>query len=779
MATIINEPTTRYFHDYHPPKDATNYDDAPEMPLDSDDGGMSENMVTTTTHISSNKAEIHQTDKNTKKRKVYQWNTKNTSFIELHKDLKKLGVENNKFFLRIYDETLMNVDPYSMVLPFETQVRVFVECIRNPWYFLREVCRIPVDGKPICPGGGAPFKLDRNNLATWYLFLNGLDHYSSKPRQRGKTQDALAKLNYAYHFGCVATTIMLGNKDFTLNKMNLSRLKTQRDLLPLYLQMKTSFNTETMKFEKEQNNVLSMGNPINHNKIQLLPSASTSDKAKSVGRGFTTALIMYDEFDWMKFNMEILYASSPAHRSAADNAKKNGSLYGRIFTSTPGNMDSAEGQDAEKLINGSTEEDFHGKPMLHWKDKYFDMPIGQLRSIATGKSYNGIIFVEHSWQQLKCSREWYKDSCRGVNYDPEQIAREILLKRLRGSGRSPFKRTQLMTLINLQESHIEEVDYSENLTPFLIYEKLNRKTPYLIGIDPAEGLKGDNLAFVMISPYTEKVVAEFKSSYVKQSKFANMLVRFMDAFCPRALIVIENNRGRELINRLLETKYANQLWFDEDKLDKREVINPKEFNPEQERAIGWNTGPKTRRYLMATLEDIVVEDPGIANSKYVVEDICALERVNGTIKAAPGKHDDVALAFAIVHTVYRQSTNLARWGIFPGMKEAPVVDKNSPEYKRSLLESLRDILPPDVAALFNSGVKKTAMHDQEKFVADIEKEAARMHLKDVDRHMMADDNFIDDAMLDNPDLFEEAMGEEFFERATYNPDADFDLNNFI
>ena len=121
--------------------------------------------------------------KKVSKKKFYDFKTKNKSFLELYQDLYKLGVKNNKFFLRLYDTDLQGVDVYSPVLPKETQIKIFIECLINPWYWLREVLRIPVDGLPIEVAGGTAYRIDRNNAACWYLFLNGIDHYQSKPRQ--------------------------------------------------------------------------------------------------------------------------------------------------------------------------------------------------------------------------------------------------------------------------------------------------------------------------------------------------------------------------------------------------------------------------------------------------------------------------------------------------------------------------------------------------------------------------------------------------------------------
>lgn len=778
MATILNTATdTNIFHDYHPSHEDTTHRYAPPMNLSSDAGSMPDSLEeSATTIIRTSKLEDK---RNIKRKKIYQWNTKNKSFIEVHNDLKKLGVENNKFFLRLYDETLMNVDPYGLILPPEIQARIFLECVRNPWYFLREICRIPVDGMPICPGGGAPFKADRNNIATWYCFINGIDHYSSKPRQKGKTQDALAKCNYAYHFGSLSSTILLANRDFTLNKMNLSRIKTQRDLLPAYLQMKVSINTETNKIDKEQSNVLSMGNPINHNKIQLLPSANQDGKAQGVGRGYTAAILMYDEFDWMANNIAVKDATAFTYRTAADVAKENGSMYGRIFTSTPGNMDTKEGQAAEMFINGKDEDGVHTPPMLKWEDKYFDIPIQKLKQIVCSKSYNRIIFIEHSWMQLKCSNDWYEKACNDVGFDPEQIAREILLKRLRGSKRSPFTRQQLMTLLNGVDTPIENIDLSDNLTPIHVYEKLNKKTPYVIAIDPAEGLSGDNMAMVLINPYTEKVAAEFASPDINQTRMSKLLVNFMSKYCPRGMLVIENNRGRELINNMMLTKFASNIWYDIDKLDKKETINTRDINFDQERALGWNTGTSSRSLVMGVIEDIVKNEPDKANGKLVVDDICALERNprSNKVAAANGKHDDLVMAFGIGHTVLRSSNNLDNWGIIRGMRPPVDIDPSDPMYKKNALMSLIENAPDEIRKILLGGMKKNQDSDINKARNDTIKEAVLLDTHEKLRRTQYDEDA--DIDIDNPDILEEALMDQWNRMATYNPDSSFDMSDYF
>lgn len=693
MANIVNGDTVglKIFYDFHPDS-ATQTEDEYNITIPEvspDGGGLHSD-------ISDNMNTIVSAAKSQRYKRGYQWNTTNKSFLELHKDLKTLGVQNNKFFLALYDKSLDGIDPYSPVMPLEMQARIFRECVINPWYFLREIARVPEDGKPIAPGGGTQFQIDRNSAATWYLFLNGIDHFSSKPRQCGKTVDAIAKINYAYHFGALSASITFGNKDSTLNKMNLSRLKAQRDLLPLWLQMKTSIDTTTMKVLKGTENVTSMKNPVTKNTIILLPTANTESRADGLGRGFTSSIQFWDEFEWMPYNTRIIDTSVFAYNTASDNAKKNMSLYGRIFTSTPGNLDSRDGQTADSFIRG----DEASRPMLIWKDKMFDMPINKLIEQVKSKSYNGIVFVEHGWKELKKSNEWYEKACRGVRYNAEQIAREILLMRLRGTSKSPFRRTDIMALINNIHEPVDSVDYSDNSCPIYFYEKLDRRTRYIMSIDPAEGLSGDNMAMVLINPYTEHIAAEFKSPYIHQGKMGKLVVNFMRKYCPKSLIIVENNRGRELIHALQESPYSDRLWYDIDKLEGKDMVNDT-MESRAQRALGFNTSPKSRPLLFNLLEYMVAEENEKIYGKNVVDDICALERnpVTGKISAAQGKHDDMIMAYLIGLYVFRNASNLEDWGLYHGMR-APSGAPDTPEATVDKIKELASLLPPEIRNIF-------------------------------------------------------------------------------
>ena len=600
--------------------------------------------------------------KKVSKRKFYDFKTKNKSFLDLYQDLYRMGIKNNKFFLRLYDTDLQGVDVYSTVLPKEIQIKIFIECLINPWYWLREVLRIPVDGLPIEVGGGIQYKIDRNNAACWYLFLNGIDHYQSKPRQQGKTQDCVAKFNYAYHFGNMASTSLFFNKDQDQANMNLYRLKCQRDMMPSWLQMRAVV-TDSGKFDKGIDNTKSIRNPVNGNTIMTMGKATSKESAMKLGRGATAALQYLDEFDFIPYQLEIMNAASFAYSTAARNAENNGSLFGRILSSTPGDLDMRDGAAATEYVNR----------MLKWEDKMFDEPIDKLKKIINGPSYNRFVFVEHSWRQLKLPMSWYEKQCGLVNYNMEVIMREIELKRIHGSSNSPFKRSDLMYLMNHQKEPIEKIDYSKNLCPIMIYEKIKMNKVYILSVDPSEGLAQDNNSFSLINPSTQKNAAEFKSPYISQPDLCRLLCKFLDDYCPKSMIIIESNKGRELINCFLETKYRYQLYYDDGKLgdqviEKTDPYGALKREAMQRRAYGVWTGSNRSQYY-AILENIMEERKDILLTPYLVEDVCSLIRKpNGRVEAGPGLHDDNVMSYLIGMFVYLHSPyeKLEQYGIRRG-----------------------------------------------------------------------------------------------------------------
>ena len=121
--------------------------------------------------------------------------TKNESFLKISALLEEKGVKNNKFMLALFDPTLADVDPRDPNLTEMQQARVLAEIVKSPWYFLREVVRVPVSG------GQVPYELHLGNLFLTWCMMSNINCYLLLPRQNYKTVSACAMYLWMYGFG--------------------------------------------------------------------------------------------------------------------------------------------------------------------------------------------------------------------------------------------------------------------------------------------------------------------------------------------------------------------------------------------------------------------------------------------------------------------------------------------------------------------------------------------------------------------------------------------------
>ena len=232
---------------------------------------------------------------------LFDYDTSNVSFIAMASILHKKGIENYNFFLKLYDEDLIGVDPYDENLSMEMKYKIIIECRRNFWYFVREVMRIP---------GVGHFVLHRGNLATAWSLLNNINIYLILPRQHGKTWLVLAYALWVFNFGSDHTKMMFMNKQLKDSQENLKRLREAREELPEYLRLKSG-EDEKGKMKDFTDNVNTIKNGL-HNEIVTSSSARNPQQAENVGRGLTLPFVWFDELAFLAFNQIIYTAMAPA-----------------------------------------------------------------------------------------------------------------------------------------------------------------------------------------------------------------------------------------------------------------------------------------------------------------------------------------------------------------------------------------------------------------------------------------------------------------------------------
>lgn len=232
----------------------------------------------------------------TKKQKVkvyYHTTTENISFLKIHMMLKELGIKNNKFFLKLYDKDLANVDPYDPNLSLKMQAKIMREVRINFWYFIREVIRIKV------PGGIKRYELHRGNLALSWCLTKNINTAIILPRQNYKTISACAFYTWVYNFSTNNSQLAMSNKLTEDAQLNIRRLNDMIEELPHYLQLRDPVN--------DINNIKRIYSSTTRNEVKAISAANDPVKADNLGRGNTMPMQWYDEFAFARY-IDIIYA---------------------------------------------------------------------------------------------------------------------------------------------------------------------------------------------------------------------------------------------------------------------------------------------------------------------------------------------------------------------------------------------------------------------------------------------------------------------------------------
>lgn len=611
---------------------------------------------------------------------IYDVNTKNISFIQTSVDLERLGIQNNKFMLKLYDSSLVGVDPHSLDLTDEQRQRIILESVVNPWYFVRECVRIPHQGTT-----GIPFMLHRANLASLYLFFNNIDNYLTIPRQKGKTVAAVTGTLWAYLLGTSNSQIMYINKDLEAANDNLQKLKEYRDSLPEYMRSKEAIDTEG-NIIKGRDNVKSITNPINKNSIVTKPSARSIEAASKIGRGNSQPIQYFDEVEFTPFIATILKASGPAFKTASENASMNNAPYGRIFTSTPGDLDTQSGQDALQILKGCG----------RWTEKMYDMTRKQLHEYVEVNAENGIIYIEYDYKQLGEGEKWLNQMSKLLLYVRTDIKREIHLQRIHGSNSNPFSPEDIDALYDLMQKPIREVVINDKFR-LDFYDKIDKSKIYVAGVDCSMGVGLDNNAITFVDPDTNKPVAEFKSPYVGPVDFRKFIMEAVTTYMPRTILCIEKNMGGYvLVDELLHTHLKNNIYYervsDITKTHDKSIQRGQVYEAMQRRYQGVATTGKSRELMMHILTTQMIDQKELFVTQNITKDISGLVRKNNRIDHGPGSHDDSLMSYLIARYVIDHGKNLHSYGYVPGVNRVKKIQKEKAydELLDELPEELRD-----------------------------------------------------------------------------------------
>lgn len=609
----------------------------------------------------------------------YHMSTTNKSFLEVSQYLADSGIEHNRFMLVLLDPDLARINPHDPTLSTMMKTKVLRECLYNPWYFFREVVRIPDSGQ----ASGVKFELSRGNLALLFCLIMNINTFLEMPRQTGKTISSLCWYLYLFNFGTSNAEMSFLNKKLDDSKLNLQRIRQIRDLLPSYLKMDQAFAPDGSKI-KSKNNVETLQHPVNNNRIRTVASARNKVAAASLMRGRTTPIIYIDEYAFIQYNSIIYTNMVPAFNTASNNARRNGSPYGMLVTTTPGLLTTDEGIEAFSMKESATP----------FSERWYDLSADQIRDIINSNTNSNFVYIKYNYQQLGKSEEWFKELCITMRKDWDAIRREVLLEWSNSTENSPFRAEDLDTIKGLLRQPINTV-LLLNKYELKVYEKLNMKYPAMIGVDVSGGYQRDSSAITIVDSYSTRVTAELNSNFISTPELAMVIYEIVSKWLPNAVVNIERNGGfgSSVIARLLQTSIRKNLFYTiKDKVVEERIVGSAIHRKTQKTKVyGSDSTKAEREQLMEILRDRVEYHKDKIISPTIYEELCGLEvKKNGKIEHSSNTHDDQIFSWLWALYIYYNGGDLMNnWGI---TKRVLRTDSDIDEAVYDINENTEDIV---------------------------------------------------------------------------------------
>lgn len=616
---------------------------------------------------------------------IIDTDTKNKSFLDMCYILEDMGVQNNLWPLALHNPALVGVDAHDHSnLTFEMKGAITRELKENPWYWFREVGRIPVQGA-LAP---IQVRANRANLALWWCYFNHMTTFLILPRQSGKSVGLALLDRYLMSFGLVHSSIHLLTKSDDLRRNDVMRLKEYEDILPPYLQRTVP--------RKDPNNQEYIYLSALENKYETHVPRSDEKSAYKVGRGFTSANIRIDEFayiPWLKATLTTIISTTNA---AFKDAEANNAHHGIILSTTAGKKDDRDGKFAYKILTDS----------FPFTDLIYDAVNAEdLRKMITANSSNGYaINCTFGHRQVGVSDEQHYDNIVKAMITGEESDRDYFNIWTSGGSGSPLTVAQLDAMrLNQREDFVAEVDPKMRyLTRWYVSlktrDQLMEEGNIALGIDTSEGHGKDDIAMQYIDLTTLEVIGTTDCNMTNIIEYAIWLFSQLMRW-PKLVAIIERkstgiaiidqllllfklngqNAFKRLFNRIVQDPEKHKEVLEE--IRRANKCTLADMYVQYKAAFGFSTsgqGEHARSTLYGdVLQKAVRYSLDRINDVKTIDQILALEIINNRVDHPKGGKDDCVVAWLLPHWLAQYGQNLGYYGIDQGMLMSSTMEQKS------------------------------------------------------------------------------------------------------
>lgn len=604
---------------------------------------------------------LHDSDIDAYPGAIFDIHTSNTSFVRYVALLRKMGVKNAYFCLALIHPELQGVDPHDPNLDNMTKIKIWQECTENPWYFIREVIRIKA-------GDMIPYIANRGNMALMWLFLNHIDLFLIQPRQTGKSVGADCLMLWLIYFGCYNIEIQLITKDANLRTTNVNRMKAMRDGIPQYLVVFNKSdpdNTETIGYEARKMLYTAK-----------VPRASVID-AEKVGRGATSEILQFDEAPFINHIGTTLPSALGSSTKARENAKRNGTPYGILFTTTAGKIDSRDGRFVYDLLQGAAS----------WNERYMDAGSQEALEQMIMDNSTGdapLMNVTLSHRQLGYTDEWLWETMARNKAYGEIAERDYMNRWTNGTGSNPID-GKTLERVTKSEREPDWVELSKEgymvrwYIPKDRIESFMSTRRFILGLDTSDAIGRDGIDMVMIDTRTLAVVASGTFNRTSIYRWISFLGAFLIQYPTVTLIPERKSSAQSIVDGVIQILDANGIdpfrrifnhivdnrekYGDELTATGNSLLRRRMFETHKQH-FGFNTTGDSRTQLYVTVLNGALEDAaGKIQDKKLSGEFRSLVVKNGRIDHQTGGHDDSIIAYLMANWMLTHARNLSHYGI--------------------------------------------------------------------------------------------------------------------
>ena len=603
------------------------------------------------------------------------YETKNKSFIQLASYYKSMGVKNHAFMLALYDQSLRGVDPHDPNLSLNVLGKIAKEQTLNPWYWFREVCRVPSIG-----GGEAGFlKANRGIIAALWCYFNHTTAYLIQPRQTGKSLAMELLVIYLSEVGCRKTKIGLLTRSEKLRVSTLEKIKEADKALPPALNFQGKSDARnTFKYTV---------NALKNSFTALLPSGSEKT-ADALGRGFTMGNVFGDEIPFCPNAHITIPTLLPASIAARNAIKKLGGFYGILFLTTAGNRRTKEGA---YMFNRQSN-------AASWTEMFLDADNEEeLEKIVRGNSRgttlrgDGIneITITMNHRQLGKTDEWLIDAAEITGSTGDQLKMDYFNQWVAGSSEHPLS-PALQAKISEVKKTVAYSDLDKTsgyvIRWYIEQDKIKARMAknVLISVDSSDAGGGDDIALSIVDTETGEVLGAGNFNYTSIHLWSKWLYALLMRFKGATLIVEKKSSGGSIMDTVVDLlvesgenpfKRVFNMVVNNYRSDPKLFLEMEgawstnkitAFYHKHKKHFGFNTsgaGITSRSALYGNLKEAVTLTGHLINDDTLKNQILNLITKNNRVDHKPDEHDDSVISWLLSYWVMTSATNVKYYGI--------------------------------------------------------------------------------------------------------------------